>query len=173
MFKVHARSIEEYFRFDARREPDLRQIDGLIRAGAPALSRWLVEGTALGKVGMSMTMIGYGRFEYTVKFAPDTVVWPIVGLALQKNHLSLYLAAKRSPELLPFAHYYESKLGHVNISSTGAIRFEDADSIDPEGLTTMISDVQRGLADGTAHVRYRTATTVSVKGFPLAAGTGH
>ncbi len=103
MFKVTAQSIDEYFRFDPPREADLRRIDGMIRAAAPELSRWLVRGTAPGKAGMSMTMIGYGKFEYTVKTSPDEIAWPIVGLALQKNHFSLYLAAKYGPSLSPFA----------------------------------------------------------------------
>jgi hypothetical protein len=38
-------------------------------------------------------MIGYGRYQYTVKSSPAPVSWPILGLALQKNYISLYNSA--------------------------------------------------------------------------------
>jgi hypothetical protein len=40
MFKVPAGSVQEYFRFDPAREEALRELDAVIRAAAPALSRW-------------------------------------------------------------------------------------------------------------------------------------
>lgn len=45
MFKVHAASVEEYLRFDAGRQDDLRTLDELIRGAAPGLPRWFVPGT--------------------------------------------------------------------------------------------------------------------------------
>jgi len=38
MSKVHAASVEEYFRFDPAREHSLRELDAVIRAAAPSLS---------------------------------------------------------------------------------------------------------------------------------------
>ena len=90
MFKVRAASVEEYFRFDPAREDALRELDAVIRAAAPALSRWFVPGTPPGQPGMTMIMIGYGQYQYTVKASPAPVTWPILGLALQKNYLSFY-----------------------------------------------------------------------------------
>jgi hypothetical protein len=40
-----------------------------------------------------MTMIGYGRYQYTVKGSPEPVTWPVLGVALQKNYLSFYCSA--------------------------------------------------------------------------------
>ncbi|WP_433654051.1 hypothetical protein ACQPW1_25630 [Nocardia sp. CA-128927] len=68
MFRVAAASVDEYFAFDPAREVDLRRTDELIRAAAPTLTRWFVPGTADGKPGMAMTVIGYGTFEYAVRF---------------------------------------------------------------------------------------------------------
>jgi hypothetical protein len=85
MFKVHAASVEEYFRFDPVREPALRELDAVIRSAAPALSRWFVPGTPPGQPGMTMTLIGYGQYQYTVKNSPALVSWPILGIALQKT----------------------------------------------------------------------------------------
>jgi len=42
-----------------------------------------------------MTIIGYGQFEYTVKSSTATVRWPVLGLALQKNHISFYNCQRR------------------------------------------------------------------------------
>jgi hypothetical protein len=95
MFRVVASTIEEYFAYDPAREQELRQVDQLIRRAAPGLSRHFVGGTAPGRPGMAMIMIGYGSFEYTVKASTDPTAWPIVGLALQKNHLSLYVAPRQ------------------------------------------------------------------------------
>jgi hypothetical protein len=39
MFKVHAASVEECFRFDPAREHSLRELDAVIRVAAPSLSR--------------------------------------------------------------------------------------------------------------------------------------
>jgi hypothetical protein len=38
---------------------------------------------------MRMNLIGYGCFQYEVK-SGRRAQWPIVGLALQKNYISLY-----------------------------------------------------------------------------------
>ncbi len=85
MFKVPAASVEEYFRFDPAREDALRELDGVIRAAAPALSRWFVPGTPPGQPGMTMTMIGYGQYQYTVKSSPAPVTWPILGIVLCRH----------------------------------------------------------------------------------------
>jgi hypothetical protein len=66
MFKVRAASLEEYFRSDPAREDALRELDAVIRAAAPALSRWFVPGTPPGQPGTTMTMIGCGQYWYTV-----------------------------------------------------------------------------------------------------------
>jgi hypothetical protein len=79
MFKVNARSLEEYFRFDPAREKDLRALDELIRGAAPSLERWFVTGTPAGQPGMTMTMIGYGQYQYTVKDSGVRFTWPVLG----------------------------------------------------------------------------------------------
>ena len=65
----------------------LRELDAVIRAAAPALSRWFVPGMPPGQPGMTMTMIGYGQYRYPVKSSPALVTWPVLGIALQKNYL--------------------------------------------------------------------------------------
>ncbi|MEU7144256.1 hypothetical protein ABZ942_32765 [Nocardia sp. NPDC046473] len=165
MFRVAAASIEEYFGFDPAREADLRRTDESIRAAAPTLARWFVPGTAAGKPGMAMTLIGYGSFEYALQRSPITVTWPIVGLALQKNYLSLYFSAEYNGS--PFALGYTDQLGEVDISSTGAVRFARATDLNPAGLATLLTDLEHGLTTATVRVRYgRNTTTVAVHGYP-------
>ena len=111
MFRVVASTVEDYFVFDPAREQELRRVDELIRRSAPTLSRHLVGGTAAGRPGMTMIMIGYGSFEYTVKASTDPIAWPIVGLALQKNYLSLYIAPRQDGS--SFVTPYAGELGKV------------------------------------------------------------
>ena len=39
---------------------------------------------------MRMSLVGYGSFRYEMK-SGERLVWPIVGVALQKNYMTLRL----------------------------------------------------------------------------------
>lgn len=146
MFKVEAGSLEEYFRFDPAREEDLRALDELIRGAAPSLERWFVTGTPAGQPGMTMTMIGYGQYQYAVKNSDVPVVWPVLGLALQKNYISLYCSANRAGE--PFTCGYAGLLGRARVSKKGVVTFSSLGEIDLRVLAEMIGAIQVGLASG-------------------------
>jgi hypothetical protein len=146
MFKVSAASVEEYFRFDPAREDALRELDAVIRAAAPALARWFVPGTPPGQPGMTMTMIGYGQHEYTVKNSPVTVIWPILGIALQKNYLSFYNHANGDGP--PFACAYAGKLGRARVSVKGVVTFTDIHDINIQALAEMVQAIAAGLESG-------------------------
>lgn len=151
MFKVPAGSMEEYFRFDPGREDDLRAVDALIRAAAPALARWFVPGTPAGQPGMTMAMIGYGQFQYTVKTSPALISWPILGLALQKNYISLYNSAYRDES--PFSCAYADRLGRARVSRKGVVTFGSRHDINLQTLTEMITAIETGLAAGQLTAR--------------------
>jgi hypothetical protein len=145
MFRVDASSVEEYLHFDPMREDDLRAVDELIRIAAPSLSRWFVPGTPPGQPGMTMTMIGYGQFQYTVvKNSATPVTWPVLGLALQKNYISLYTSVESSGT--PFACGYADRLGRARISSKGVVTFTGRQDVDLRMLAEMISAIEAGLA---------------------------
>jgi hypothetical protein len=146
MFKVHAASVEEYFRFDPAREDALRELDAVIRAAAPALSRWFVPGTRPGQPGMTMTMIGYGQYRYTVKSSPAPVTWPVLGIALQKNYLSFYSNAYGAGT--PFTCAYAGKLGQARVSVKGVVTFTDIGDISLEALAGMVTAIAAGLESG-------------------------
>jgi Domain of unknown function (DU1801) len=146
MFKVSAASVEEYFRFDPAREDALRELDAVIRGAAPALSRWFVPGTPPGQPGMTMTMIGYGQYTYTVKGSPALVTWPVLGIALQKNYLSLYSNAYGDGP--PFACAYAGKLGRARVSAKGVVTFTSIDDINLQALAEMVAAIAAGLESG-------------------------
>jgi hypothetical protein len=60
-----------------------------------------------------MNLIGYGSFQYEVK-ADQRVEWPIVGLALQKNYISLNTSVVK--EGAPITDRYKGRL-------IGALRY--------------------------------------------------
>jgi hypothetical protein len=151
MFKVDAGSVEEYLRFDPGREDDLRTLDGLIRGAAPGLPRWFVPGTPAGQPGMTTTMIGYGQFQYSVKGSPVPVTWPIVGLALQKNYISLYNSANGDGP--PFACAYADRLGRARVSKKGVVTFSTLRDTNLQTLTEMITAIEAGLAGGQLTAR--------------------
>lgn len=146
MFKVRAASVEEYFRFDPAREDALRELDAVIRAAAPALSRWFVPGTPPGQPGMTMTMIGYGRYQYTVKSSPAPVTWPVLGIALQKNYLSFYSSAYGDGT--PFTCAYAGKLGRARVSAKGVVTFAGIGDISLQALAEMVTAIAAGLESG-------------------------
>jgi hypothetical protein len=94
MFRVTADSLAAYLDFDPTRKPDLVRLHALIREAAPALKRYFHKETPAGEAGMRMKMIGYGKFRYAIKSGKSTE-WPVIGVALQKNYISVYVAVTR------------------------------------------------------------------------------
>ncbi|SDP00764.1 hypothetical protein [Phyllobacterium sp. OV277] len=152
MFEVNASNIAAYFEFDPSRENDLHAVDEMIRSAVPDWTRWFVAGTPAGMPGMRMSMIGYGRFAYNVKSSDRPIAWPIVGLALQKNHLSLYLAVKY--EGATAASNWADRLGKVSVSKIGAIRFVRASDIEAQAFRMMLQTLEKDLQDGRAMLAY-------------------
>jgi hypothetical protein len=68
------------------------------------------EGTPAGEPGMRMKMIGYGKFRYEVQ-SGQTVEWPIIGVALQKNYISVYVAIRKNGR--PIVETYAGELGEL------------------------------------------------------------
>ena len=62
-------------------------------AAAPGIDRQLVPAG-------SRPMLGYGLMPYRPKSAKETTMWPLISLAAQKRHLSLYVCAVVDGEYL-------------------------------------------------------------------------
>ena len=82
---------------DDERGADLATIDKVLVDAMPGRVRVLWEGIFWG--GTEQTIIGYGDL---VQERPkgDDVEWFIIGLALQKNHISLYVNAVKDLSLI-------------------------------------------------------------------------
>jgi len=124
MFRVPVDSLEDYLDFDPERKPDLVKLDKLIAKSAPALKRYFHEGTPAGEPGMRMKMIGYGKIRYAIK-SEQFVDWPAIGVALQKNYISVYMSVTRAGE--PLVNAYAGKLGELRMGSNNFsfVRFDD------------------------------------------------
>jgi len=111
-FRVAVDSLKAYFDFDPKRKLDLEQLDRLIRKGAPTLKRHFHPGTLPSEAGMRFNMIGYGKFRYANKSGKSTD-WPVGGVALQKNYISVYFAINK--DNAPITRPYAGKLGELRM----------------------------------------------------------
>ena len=108
MFRVSVDSLEAYLAFDPERTAELEALHALMRKAAPGLKRHFHAGTPAGEAGMRMKMIGYGRFAYAIK-SGKTTSWPVIGVALQKNYISVYVTVTRRGK--PLVSCYAAGLG--------------------------------------------------------------
>lgn len=118
MFRVTADTLQAYVDFDPERKRDLTELHKLVVPAAPALKRYFHRGTPAGEAGMRMKMIGYGKFRYAVKSGKSTE-WPVIGVALQKNYISVYVAVTRQG--VPVVSNYAGKLGELRLGATTSV----------------------------------------------------
>lgn len=97
----------------------LAQLDALITGVLPDASRTLWRGVMWG--GTQQAIIGYGDIKQ------GKVEWFLLGIAQQKDHLSLYVNAADGGKYL--SKVYGTRLGKVKIGSAAVTfkRFEDLD----------------------------------------------
>ena len=150
MYRVTADSLSAYLNFDPTRKADLVRLHELVRSIAPDLKRYFHEGTPAGQAGMRMKMIGYGKFRYAAKSAD--VEWPVIGVALQKNYISVYVALTRDGK--PILGPYAKRLGAARVGRNN-FSFEKIDDIDTRALSSLISEIARVYRDDPENpVRY-------------------
>jgi hypothetical protein len=122
--------IAAWFRAAGPREEQLRRVDELVTAAAPGIDRQLVP------VG-SGQMLGYGLMPYKPKSAKEATMWPLIALAAQKRHLSLYVCAVVDGAYLPEAR--ADRLGKVSCGKS-CIRFTSLDKVDAGELSALVRD---------------------------------
>ncbi len=130
--------IEEWFAAAGPREEELRRVDALVRDAAPGLDRQLV---AAG----SGQVLGYGLMPYRPRSAKVTTQWPLVSLAAQKRHLSLYVCAVVDGRYL--AETRAERLGKVSCGRS-CVRFTALDRIDAGELAALVRDAAAVTASG-------------------------
>ena len=107
------------------RKSDIRELDAMIRKNAPNLEPHIASG-----------MLAYGHYHYKGKSKGTEGEWFHIGLASNKNYISLYvMAADRDGYL---AESYKDKLPKANIGRS-CVRFKRLSDIDPNVLNELIS----------------------------------
>ena len=131
--------IDAWFGQAGAREEELRRVDALVMAAAPGIDRQLVP------VG-SGAMLGYGLMPYRPRSAKQTTTWPLIALAAQKRHLSLYVCAVVEGEYLAEAR--ADRLGTVSCGKS-CIRFTSLDRVDAGELRALLHDAVAATAAGS------------------------
>src|SRR5215218_5244348 len=130
--------VEEWFGAAGPREEELRRVDALVMAAAPGIDRQLVP---MG----SGRMLGYGLMPYRPRSAKVTTMTPLIALAAQKRHLSLYVCA-----VVDGAYIAEARADRLGSVSCGksCIRFTSLDKVDADELAAVVRDAVAATAAG-------------------------
>jgi hypothetical protein len=122
--------VESWFEAAGPRAGELRRVDALITAAAPGIDRQLVPmGTG--------AMLGYRMIPYRPRSATRATMVPLIALAPQKRHLSVYVCAVVDGAYL--AETRADRLGRVSCGKS-CIRFTSLDKVDTAELTAVVRD---------------------------------
>lgn len=121
----------------ARFGDDLRRLDVEISQRMEGRDRALYQGRFWG--GTEQTIIGYGDFEYT-NSKGEAVNWFLVGLAAQKDHISLYVNAVEDGGYL--IRRYAGRLGKAK-SGSAVVTFKSLDAVDFDVLMELVEHANR------------------------------
>jgi hypothetical protein len=130
--------VDEWFAAAGDRAEELRRVDALIQAAAPGIDRQLVPAG-------SGRMLGYGLMPYRPRSAKETTTVPLIALAAQKRHLSVYVCAVVDGEYL--AESRAAQLGRVSCGKS-CIRFTSLDRVDTVALDRLVRDAVASTAEG-------------------------
>jgi hypothetical protein len=134
-----SQELDAWFAAAGPREEDLRRVDALVMAAAPGIDRQLVPAG-------SGQMLGYGLMPYRPRSAKETTKVPLISLAPQKRHLSLYVFAVVDGRYLAEAR--AERLGKVSCGKS-CIRFTSLEQVDVVELDRLVRDAVRATHDGT------------------------
>ena len=135
---IEVPGIEEWFAATGNREQELRRVDALVTAAAPGIDRQMV---AVGPGAM----LGYGLMPYRPKSARTSTMWPLIALAAQKRHLSLYVCAVVDGGYI--AEDRADRLGTVSCGKS-CIRFTSLDQVDAGELSALVRDAVAATRSG-------------------------
>ena len=112
---------------------DIAALDARISGAMEGEERVLLEGKFWG--GSDQRIISYGEFTHTNR-SGKSVSWFVVGLAAQKNYLTVFVTAVEDGAYL--AESYADRLGKVKVGRT-SISFKRLSDLDLEVLVELIS----------------------------------
>jgi hypothetical protein len=160
MFRVDVDSLKDYLDFDLERKHDLHKLDQLIRRSAPGLKRYFHRGTPAGEPGMRFKMIGYGRFEYVARNG-QYVDWPAVGVALQKNYISVYLSVMKDGASL--IQPYSGRLGELRAGRNN-FSFRTYEDLNARLLASLFAEAEQVIQSDLRHCNLAHGGTKSLRG---------
>jgi hypothetical protein len=133
-----SQELDAWFEQAGSRAEELRRVDALIMAAAPGIDRQLVPAG-------SGQMLGYGLMPYRPRSARETTSVPLISVAAQKRHLSVYVCAVVDGQYL--AESRAERLGKVSCGKS-CIRFTSLDAVDVVELDRLVRDAVRATNDG-------------------------
>lgn len=126
-------SVDEFLRsFEEPRASDLAELDALIHAELFGCERVLWEGVFWG--GTEQRIIGYGTLLQP-RPRGKQVEWMLIGLAAQKQHLSVYVNAVESGEYL--VRNRAATLGNVKVGAS-ALTFKKLEDLDLDAFRSLL-----------------------------------
>ena len=130
MFKsVKAKTVKGYIdSVPAGRKEMIIFLDEFIRKATPKLKSYL-----------AYNMLGYGSFLYK-NYKKETLEWPIVALANQKNYVSVYVCAIVDGQYI--AEKYQKELGKVSVGKS-CIRFKKLEDVNLSILKKVIIEAAK------------------------------
>jgi hypothetical protein len=134
--KSDATTHDEYIeRLSEPRRGEIRALHELIRRSAPQL-----------EPTMEFGLLGYGRYHYRYASGREGD-WMLVGLASNKNYISLYVMATTADGRM-LADTYSDRLPKASIGKS-CIRFRRLGDVDQDALATLLREAQkRGVPTG-------------------------
>ena len=115
-------------RLEEPRKSEMIKLDAFIKKTVPNLP-----------VSLYGAVIGYGKYHYKSKSGSEGD-WMIIGLASQKNYISLYICSMEDGEYL--AEKYKDELPKADIGKS-CIRFKKFEDIDLEVLKKLILKAEK------------------------------
>jgi Domain of unknown function (DU1801) len=113
---------------------DLERLDAAISEAMPGRPKTMWEGKLWG--GSDQTIIGYGDHSYRRSDGKEAD-WFVVGLAPQKNYISVYVNATDEDGYL--TEQYADRLGKAKVGKS-SISFTSIDDIDLEVLIELVAE---------------------------------
>jgi uncharacterized protein YdhG (YjbR/CyaY superfamily) len=132
--KSDAATHQEYIeRLSEPRRSDIQALHDLIRETAPEL-----------EPTMEFGMLGYGKYHYKYPTGREGD-WMLVGLASNKNYISLYVTVP-SPDGRYLAESYQDRLPKASIGKS-CIRFKRLDDVDRDILAQLLRKAAQGMPE--------------------------
>ncbi len=157
MYKMNATTREDYLKEASDSGRSLDAIDAFIQGAAPSLRPWFYN-VGPKEPGMTFKMVAYGAFTYVpTKDRQAIVEWPVIGLALQKNYISLYVSVTKDHK--PLVDFYADRLNYTRRGNNN-FSFESFEQLNKPAFEEFVKETARIFSEDPRNpVRFKEGTT--------------